>query len=71
MSAIILNRLMSNIHKMLITPLSIEGYQVSNNFIEKVKKTEWNPDNGSANRSQRDALAARGYYEAFLSLKFR
>lgn len=49
--------------------LSIEGYQVSKELIEKVKRAEWHPDQDLAAKQQRDALAARGYYEAFLSVK--
>ena len=49
--------------------LSIEGYQVSKELIDKVRKAEWNPDLDPTDRQHRDALAARGYYEAFLLVK--
>ncbi len=49
--------------------LSIEGYQVDKRLIEKVKEAQWAPDIDHKDRQQRDALAARGYYEAFLSVK--
>lgn len=49
--------------------LSIEGYQVSEELIEKVKLARWNPDGDQSDRQQRDALAARGYYEAFQVVK--
>lgn len=45
--------------------LSIEGYRVSTELIERVRKQSWNPDNDAADREQRNALAARGYYQAF------
>ncbi|MEX2352871.1 MAG: Fic family protein [Gammaproteobacteria bacterium] len=49
--------------------LSIEGYRVSRELIEHVRSGDWNPDNNEADREQRDALAARGYYEAFQIVK--
>lgn len=45
--------------------LSIEGYRVSTELIERVRNQSWNPDNDAADREQRNALAARGYYQAF------
>lgn len=49
--------------------LSIEGYQVSRELIEKVKAAKWSPDMDPQDRQMRDALAARGYYEAFQAVK--
>lgn len=49
--------------------LSIEGYQVSTELIEKVRSGSWDPDNNLSDRELRNALAARGYYEAFMSVK--
>ena len=49
--------------------LSIEGYQVSPDLIERVREAKWSPESIAADRAQRDALAARGYYEAFLAVK--
>jgi hypothetical protein len=49
--------------------LSIEGYRVSTELIERVRSGEWNPDSVEADRSQRDALAARGYWLAFQRVK--
>ncbi|MBI5274387.1 MAG: Fic family protein [Chlamydiales bacterium] len=49
--------------------LSIEGYQVNENLIAKVQKQDWNPDLYSQDNQQRNTLAARGYYEAFLEVK--
>jgi len=45
--------------------LSIEGYRVSTELIERVRTGEWNPDNYEKDREQTNALAARGYHEAF------
>lgn len=45
--------------------LSIEGYRVSAGLIERVRAGDWNPDAIEADRSHRDALAARGYWQAF------
>jgi len=49
--------------------LSIEGYRVSPELIEKVRSGAWNPDGNDADRTQRDALAARGYWQAFQSVR--
>jgi len=45
--------------------LSIEGYRVSAELIERVRNQNWNPDNNEEDREQRNAMAARGYYQAF------
>jgi Fic family protein len=45
--------------------LSIEGYRVSPELIERVRSGNWNPDGDGGDRSYRDALAARGYWQAF------
>lgn len=45
--------------------LSIEGYRVSRELVERVRTGNWNPDTSESDRQSRDALAARGYYEAF------
>lgn len=45
--------------------LSIEGYQVSPELIERVRKGSWDPDSLHHDKQQRDALAARGYWQAF------
>lgn len=45
--------------------LSIEGYRVTPELIERVRSGNWNPDNHDADRQSRDALAARGYWQAF------
>jgi hypothetical protein len=45
--------------------LSIEGYQVTDELIAKVAIGGWDPTRVDADRQAADALAARGYYEAF------
>ena len=45
--------------------LSIEGYRVSAELIERARNRNWNPDNNEEDREYRNALAARGYYQAF------
>jgi len=49
--------------------LSIEGYSVTPVLIERVRSGEWNPDNHFADRESRDALAARGYWQTFQTVK--
>lgn len=43
--------------------LSIEGYQVSPELIDRVRSGEWDPE--GTDRDHRDALAAFGYWRAF------
>lgn len=45
--------------------LSIEGYRVSPELVERVRSGAWDPDNRDADQESRDALAARGYWQAF------
>lgn len=45
--------------------LSIEGYRVNAELIERVRSGAWDPDNEEEDRKERNALAARGYHEAF------
>lgn len=47
--------------------LSIEGYRVTPELIEKVRNGQWQPDGEDA--KTRDAMAAKGYYEAHLRVK--
>ncbi|MFQ5704931.1 MAG: Fic family protein [Gemmatimonadales bacterium] len=49
--------------------LSIEGYRVTPELIQRVQTGNWNPDNDDADRQSRDALAARGYWETFQLVK--
>ena len=45
--------------------LSIEGYQVTEELIEKIESGEWDPENVETDRKHKDALAAKGYHHAF------
>lgn len=49
--------------------LSIEGYSVSPALIERVQRGNWNPATDEEDRHNRDALAARGYWQAFQRVK--
>jgi fido (protein-threonine AMPylation protein) len=49
--------------------LSIEGYRVTPELIDKVRAGIWNLGANDADRKNRDALAARGYWQAFQSVK--
>jgi hypothetical protein len=49
--------------------LSIEGYRVSAELIEHVRSGNWNPDSNESDRQNRDALAVRGYWQAFQAVK--
>jgi hypothetical protein len=44
--------------------LSIEKYNVSAELIERVRSGEWNIIKNDEDRKQRDAMAARGYWQA-------
>jgi len=45
--------------------LSIEGYQVSEALISRIREGNWDPAGTESDRDQRNALAARGYLDAF------
>lgn len=49
--------------------LSIEGYNVTPHLIERVQAGDWDPDHHDDDRTNRDALAARGYWQAFQNVK--
>jgi hypothetical protein len=49
--------------------LSIEGYRVTEQIIEQVRSGNWNPDSNIADKEQKDAMAARGYFQAFQKVK--
>jgi hypothetical protein len=49
--------------------LSIEGYRVSPELIERVRSGEWNPDENEDDREHRNALAARGYWQAYQTVR--
>ncbi len=45
--------------------LSIEGYEVTPELIERVRTGGWNPDAVQSDAEQRNAMAAKGYFDAF------
>ena len=45
--------------------LSIEGYQVSDDLIERVARDGWDPEGNDEDNASKDAMAARGYFQAF------
>jgi hypothetical protein len=49
--------------------LSIEGYKVSANLIERVRLGNWDPETIKGDREHHDALAARGYWQSFQLVK--
>jgi hypothetical protein len=49
--------------------LSIEGYRVTATLIESVRDGAWNPEGNEKDRQTRDAMAARGYFEAHTLVK--
>jgi hypothetical protein len=49
--------------------LSIEGYKVTEGLIEKVRSGNWDPAHDQVDSERRNALAARGYYQAFQQVK--
>lgn len=49
--------------------LSIEGYNVSEELINRVKMRKWNPNFSPEDAETLNALAARGYHEAFQRVK--
>jgi Fic/DOC family len=49
--------------------LSIEGYEVSADLIERVRLGNWDPQTVRGDRELHDALAARGYWQAFQLVK--
>jgi len=49
--------------------LSIERYRVTPDLIERVSSGEWDKDANSEDKQQKDAMAARGYWQAFQKVK--
>jgi hypothetical protein len=49
--------------------LSIEGYRVSEVLIERVRSGGWDPETNRKDKEYADALAARGYWQAFQAVK--
>lgn len=49
--------------------LSIEGYVVTSELIERVANGDWEPANVRTDRENKDALAAHGYWQAFQAVR--
>jgi len=49
--------------------LSIEGYKVTPELIARIRDSEWNPEGNPDDKQQIDAMAAKGYLEAFKVVK--
>lgn len=49
--------------------LSIERYKVTAELIERVRSGQWNAEQNKEDKQQRDAMAARGYWQAFQVVK--
>ncbi|MBI9079569.1 MAG: Fic family protein [Pseudodesulfovibrio sp.] len=49
--------------------LSIEGYMVSEDLINRVDSGGWNPDENATDATKKNALACRGYLECFTKVK--
>lgn len=49
--------------------LSIEGYVVTPELIERVSRGDWSPETIEQDKDAKNALAARGYYDAFNRVK--
>jgi len=49
--------------------LSIEGYRVSEELIERVRSGNWDPETNCKDKEYANALAARGYWQAFQAVK--
>jgi hypothetical protein len=49
--------------------LSIEKYRVTPELIERVRTGAWNAKENDTDRQQKDAMAARGYWQAFNAVK--
>ncbi len=49
--------------------LSIEGYRVTPELIERVRSGDWNPERNEDDRERLNALAARGYWQAYQSVR--
>jgi len=49
--------------------LSIEGYRVSSDLIEKVRSGDWNPETILTDSDEHNAMAARGYWQAWEAVR--
>lgn len=68
-----INEYMQKIEEIYVTDayhsLSIEKYKVSPELIERVRTGSWNTKENEEDRKQKDAMAARGYWQSFKAVK--
>ena len=68
-----INVYMQKIEELYVTDayhsLSIEKYKVSPELIERVRTGSWDAKENEEDRKQKDAMAARGYWQAFNAVK--
>lgn len=71
--AIDIDSYMANVEELYLTDayhsLSIEKYKVTPQLIERVRTGAWDTKENEADRKQKDAMAARGYWQAFNVVK--
>ncbi len=60
-----LEKLSENYTKDAYNSLSIEGYRVSEELINSVREGNWQPEANEQDKQQRDAMAAKGYWQAY------
>jgi hypothetical protein len=49
--------------------LSIEGYQVTHELINRVKNSQWDPIGNNQDNNIKNAMAAKGYFDTFQQVK--
>lgn len=49
--------------------LSIEGYKITEGLLERVRSGNWDLKNDEQDKDRKNALAARGYYQAYQLLR--
>lgn len=49
--------------------LSIEGYRVTPELINRVRTGDWNPEQNADDKERLNALAARGYWQAYQAVR--
>lgn len=49
--------------------LSIEGYRVSRDLIEKIRRGDWRPEDDPEDKEHQNAMAAKGYWNVFQSVR--
>ena len=64
-----IDKFISSVKEIYVTDayhsLSIERYQVTPELIDRVRNGSWNVKDNDADSKQRDAMAAKGYWDAF------